>query len=96
MPIFIMIGKYSQNALENVSPQRTKKAEQLIARYDGTIKAMYALLGADDLFMVVELPSIEDALRVSISLTKLTGISFHTSPAISVDDFDTFAQLEES
>ena len=95
MPIFIMTGKYSQSALDNVSPQRTKKAEQLIARYEGTVKAMYALLGANDLFMVVELPSVEDALRVSISLTKLTGISFSTCPAISVDDFDMFAQLEQ-
>ena len=95
MPTFIMTGKYSQSALASVSPQRTKKAEQLIARYDGTIKAMYALLGKDDLFMVVELPSIEDALRVSISLTKLTGISFSSAAAVSIEDFDMFAQLEE-
>lgn len=96
MAIFIMTGKYSQSALENVSPQRTKKAENLIARYGGTIKSMYALLGADDLFLIVDLPSVEDALRVSISLSKLTGIAFTTSPAVSVDDFDMFAQLEES
>ena len=95
MPIFIMTGKYSQSALENVSSQRTKKAEQLIARYEGTIKAMYALLGPSDLFIVVELPSVEDALKVSISLTKLTGISFATCPAVSVDDFDMFAHLEQ-
>ena len=95
MPIFIMRGRYSQSSLEAVSPQRTKKAEQLIARYDGTVKAMYALLGEDDLFMVVELPTIEDALKVSISLTKLTGISFTTCPAISVDDFDSFSQMQE-
>ena len=95
MATFIMVGKYSQNALESVSAARTKKAEHLIARFQGTIKAMYALLGADDLFMIVELPSVEDALKVSISLSKLTGIAFTTSPAISVEDFDMFVQVED-
>ena len=93
--MFIMKGKYSQHALDSVSPSRTKKVEHLIARFGGAIKAMYALLGEDDLFIVVELPSVEDALKVSISMAKLTGISFSTAPAISVDDFDVFAQTEE-
>jgi len=91
---FCMIGKYNQMALENVSSIRTKKAEQLIARYEGTVKAMYALLGENDLIIIVELPTIEDAMKVSISLTKLTGISFTTSPAVSVEDFDIFAEVE--
>ena len=95
MATFIMVGKYSPGALDSVSATRTKKAEHLIARYQGSIKAMYALLGADDLFMIVDLPSVEDALKVSISLSKLTGIAFVTSPAVSVEDFDMFVQVDE-
>ena len=94
MAIFCMIGKYNQGALENVSSTRTKQAEQLIARYNGTIKMIYALLGENDVIIIVELPSIEDAMKVSIGLTKLTGISFITSPAVSVEDLDIFSQVE--
>ena len=95
MATFCMIGKYSQSALKDVSSKRTKEAEHLIARYQGTIKSMYALLGPNDLIFIIELPNVEDALKVSIGLAKLTGISFATSPALPVEDFDIFMQVEE-
>ncbi len=95
MSTYFMIGKYSFEALKEVSAARTKKAEHLIARYQGTIKDMYVLMGQYDLVMIVDLPSNEDAIKVSTTLTNMTGISFMTSPAISVDDFDIFAQMEK-
>lgn len=94
MATFCMIGKYNKNSLEHASADRTREAKNLIARYQGSIKSMYALLGQSDLIMIVDLPSVEDALKVSVSLTKLTGISFTTSPAVSVDDFDIFNEVE--
>ncbi len=94
MGTFMMLGKYNQSALKSVSATRTRKAEHLIARYQGSIKAMYALLGEYDLVIIVDLPGIEEAIRVSISLTNLTGISFVTSPAVSVTDFDAYLQSE--
>lgn len=93
MATFCMIGKYNQHSLGNVSARRTKEAEHLIARYQGTIKSMYALLGENDLIFIVDLPAIEDAMKVSIGLSKLTGISFTTSPAVAVEDFDIFMQV---
>lgn len=93
MATFCMIGKYNQHSLDSVSSKRTKDAEHLIARYQGTIKAMYALLGENDLVFIVDLPTIEDAMKVSIGLAKLTGISFTTSPAVAVEDFDIFMQV---
>ncbi len=95
MATFFMFGKYSLSALKSVSADRTRKAENLVTRYQGTIKEMYVLLGDNDLVLIVELPGIEEAIKVSTSLTKLTGISFSTSPAISVEDFDIFAQVAE-
>ena len=95
MATFFMFGKYSLSALKSVSADRTRKAENLVTRYQGTIKEMYVLLGDNDLVLIVDLPGIEEAIKVSTSLTKLTGISFSTSPAISVEDFDIFAQVAE-
>ena len=95
MSTYFMIGKYSLEALKDVSIARTKKAEHLIARYQGTIKDMYILMGQYDLVFIVDLPNNEDAIKVSASLTTMTGISFMTLPAVSVSDFDDFAQLEQ-
>jgi uncharacterized protein with GYD domain len=49
---------------------------------------MYALLGEKDLVFIVTLPGTKEAMKASVSLSKLTGISFTTSPAVTVDEFD--------
>lgn len=95
MATFFMFGKYSKESLEGVSSARTKEAEHLIARFQGTIKDMYVLLGEKDLVLIVDLPGVEEALKASASLSKLTGIAFSTLPAIPVNDFDIFSQVEE-
>jgi hypothetical protein len=38
--------------------------------------------------LVVSLPGTEEAMKASVALTKLTGISFTTMPAVTVQDFD--------
>lgn len=52
------------------------------------MKSGYALLGKTDLVLVVELPDVGQAMKTSVALSKLLGISFTTSPAVSFDDFD--------
>ena len=49
---------------------------------------MYALLGEYDLVLIVKFPGIEQAMMASAGLTKLTEISFLTSPAITVKELD--------
>ena len=93
MSTFCMIGKYDKDSLAEASGSRTREAGNLIARYQGTVKSMYALLGQNDLIIIVDLPSVEDAMKVSIGLTKLTGITFVTSPAMPVNDFDAFNEV---
>ena len=51
---------------------------------------MYALLGDNDLVFIVDLPSVEQAIKTSIDLYKLTRISFSSSPAVAVEEFDQF------
>jgi len=40
------------------------------------------------LAFVVDFPGMAEVLKASVALTKLTGIGFTTSPAISVEEFD--------
>jgi uncharacterized protein with GYD domain len=88
MATYLMFGKYSPEALKAVSAKRSDDAMALIKEYGGEYKAGYALLGDVDLVVVVNLPDTEHAMQVSAALTKLLGISFHTAPAISIEQFD--------
>lgn len=88
MATFLMFGNYTPGALEGISAARTRKATRVIEKAGGKVKSMYALLGGHDLVLVVDLPDVERAVEASIGLYRLTGISFHTSPAVDVQTFD--------
>lgn len=85
---FLMLGKYCLEAMKGISAERTKKANEIIEKAGGKVNSMYALLGAYDLALLVDFPDNKSAMKASIGLTKLTGISFTTSPAVTVEEFD--------
>ena len=88
MATFFMFGKYTSQSLRDMSIERTQRAMDEIKRMGGEIRSMHALLGEYDLLFCVDLPGIDDAMKASVNLSKLTGISFTTSPAVSVEMFD--------
>ena len=55
---------------------------------------MHALLGQYDLLFCVKLPSLEAAMKASVNIAKMTGISFITFPAIPVETFDQLTAKE--
>ena len=91
MAKYLMFGKYTPEALRGASAARTTQAREAIQTLGGNIESIYALLGSQDLILLVDLPSTEQAMRASIALTRLTGIGFSTMPAVEVDDFDKLA-----
>ena len=88
METFFMFGKYNTESVKKISPERTRKAINTIQKLGGRVKSVYALLGNNDLVFIVSLSNAAQATVASIALTKATGISFTTSPAIPVDQFD--------
>ncbi len=88
MSTFLMFGKYSAEAAKGISAARTTKATKAIKAVGGKVRGAYTLLGVHDLVFIVDLPSIDAAMEVSIALLKLTGIEFVTAPAVEVTDFD--------
>ncbi len=88
MPIFMMFGKYSAEALKGISSERTAEALELIKKNDGKVISMFAVLGEHDLVFTLDFPGLEKALAASVGLNKLTGISFNTSPVVDVEKFD--------
>lgn len=91
MATFVMLGKYSSEALKEISAERTQRAVSTIKKFGGEVSSMYTLLGDHDLVLIVDLPGVEQAMQASIALNKSTGIAFTTSPALKVEDFDKLA-----
>ena len=71
MATFLMFGKYSAEGVKGISSQRTKKAEDLIKKQGGQVKAVYAMLGMADLLVIVDLPGVEAAMQTSVALSQI-------------------------
>lgn len=88
MATFFMFGTYSPESIKDMSIERTQQIVQEIQNLGGEMTAMHALLGEYDLLFCVHLPEVSDAMKASVALTRLTGISFTTCPGVSVETFD--------
>jgi len=88
MTTYIMFGKFATGAVKEISAERTKKSAEIVESCGGKGKSLYALLGETDVLAIADFPSLEQAMKASVELTKLLGISFVTSPAITVEEFD--------
>lgn len=88
MATYFMFGKYSSESFTQIGTERTDQAVILLNKYKGQVNSMYTLLGEHDIVLIVEFPDLEQVMKASIALTKMTGISFNTSPALAVEDFD--------
>ncbi|UCH09962.1 MAG: GYD domain-containing protein [Fidelibacterota bacterium] len=88
MATYFMFGIYSADAMDDISAARTKDAEKTIAGFGGKVTGMYALMGEEDLVLIVDFPDNSKAMQASVALSKLTGISFSTAPAVEVAEFD--------
>jgi len=88
MSIFLMFGKYSSEAIKNISSDRTEKTREVIQKNGGKIISMYAVMGEHDLVFTIDFPDTNKAVATSVALHKLTGIHFTTSAVVDVEQFD--------
>lgn len=88
MQKFLMLGRYSLQGLKGASAARSKKAVALVKKNKGRINAIYALVGNYDLAILGEFPNVSAFMKAAIGLSKLTGVSFASFPAVSLEEFD--------
>jgi uncharacterized protein with GYD domain len=91
-----MFGKYPFEAVKEIHPERTRKAKKIIEALGGKVTGMYAILGDYDLVLILELPSLDEAIKISVDLHILTGVHFSTFPAVPVEYFDTLISKEHT
>jgi uncharacterized protein with GYD domain len=87
-----MFGCYSQDSIKKISAKRTDDMVKLIGKNGGKLTAGYALLGEKDLLLIVDLPTTEQAMKTSVALSRMLGIGFSTTPAVSVEAFDKLTE----
>jgi uncharacterized protein with GYD domain len=88
MATYIMLGKYSGKGIKGASAARSNKAIEVVEKHGGKLKDVYALLGDVDLVVIVDLPDTAAAVKTSLALTRLLGVTFSTSPALPYKEFD--------
>jgi len=92
MTTYILFGKMTVNVVKDISSVRTMNATNIIEKYGGQIQALYALLGGADVLAIIDFPGMNEAMKASLELTKLLGIAFTTSPAMTMVEFDKLAE----
>lgn len=88
MATFFMFGKYTADAARGISAERTRKVQQTLESLGGRVKDIYALLGEYDVVIIAELPRMAEAMKASVTLNELTGITFFTVAAVPIGEFD--------
>ena len=88
MSTYILLGRYSLEAIKGIDAKRTRIAHDMAVKYKGKLNSVYALCGKNDLLLITEFPGTAEALQYSVALTRQTGIAFSTSEAIPADHFD--------
>ena len=83
--------------LMNATPEGMRKISQLGSRFEsfkkdlkklgGRLVGAYALLGTYDYAAVVELPSEQALVRLSLSIGRRGGSQVHSFRAFGVDEF---------
>ena len=91
MSTYFLFGKYSLDSMKEISAKRSEKSIALIKEFGGVLKAGYALLGDVDLILIVDLPDTEAAMKLSLGLARMLGVSFQTAPAVTFEEFDKLA-----
>ncbi len=88
MQKFLLLGRYSAQGLKGASAARSKKAVAVVRKNRGRINAIFALVGNYDLAILAEFPQVPNLMRAVIGLSKLTGVTFASYPAVSLEEFD--------
>ena len=86
MGTFVIFGKASPKELREIMSKYRGEAVGLVKSYEGDIRSIYMMIREKYLVFVFLFPGLREAMKASIALSKLTGISFQTSPAVRVDD----------
>jgi uncharacterized protein with GYD domain len=89
MPIYVMMSRLTEEGRRTVkdNPGRIKEVNKEIESMGARVLAQYATLGPYDFINILEAPSNEAMLKISMELGSRGTIQFVTLPAFSIFEF---------
>ena len=87
MRTFMILGKSTSEELKEISLKYRVEVVRLVKNFGGDVKSMYVMVKEKYLVIFFVFPGLKRAMKASIALSKLTGISFRILPVVPVDEF---------
>lgn len=89
MAIYIALSNLTDEGRKTIKqrPSRIKEVNKEIEAMGIKVLGQYALLGAYDFVTILDAPSNEAVMKMSVELGSRGSVHLITLPAISVDDF---------
>ena len=95
MPMYLLRGSYSREGCEGLVKEggtgRRRAAEQALSSVGGRLEAFYFALGADDFFIIAELPDNPTTTAVTLA-GKLSGaFDINATALLTPEELDAAA-----
>lgn len=89
MSIYIALSNLTDEGRKTIKdrPERIKEVNKEIEQMGIKVLQQYAVLGTHDFITLLEAPSNETVMKMSVELGSRGTIQMMTLPALTVDDF---------
>jgi uncharacterized protein with GYD domain len=100
VPKFLVIGSYTAEGAKGVLAEggtgRRKATEQLISSIGGKVESYYFGLGADDFYLIADVPSTEAIVAATLTGASHGGLTARTIPLLSPEQIDAAIRISPS
>ena len=97
MAKYLFIGNYTaegaKGLLKEGGTARREAIRQIVESLGGTLESLYWAFGADDAYIVADLPSHAAAAAASLKISGSGAAGMRTTPIITAEDLDAAAKL---
>lgn len=89
MPHYVIMSNLTDEGRKTIKqkPERIQEVNKEIEKMGIKVLYQYALLGAYDFMSVVEAPSNEAVMKMSVDLGSRGSVQMMSLPALAVEDF---------
>jgi uncharacterized protein with GYD domain len=96
MAKYLLIASYTaegaKGVLKDGGSARRKAAEKAVKSVGGSVEAFYFAFGADDAFVLIDVPDHASAAAVSLTVSSGGAINIRTVPLIMPEEIDKAAK----
>ena len=97
MAKYLIIGNYTaegaKGLLKEGGTSRREAIRQIVESVGGTLESLYWGFGADDAYIVADLPSHAAAAAASLRVSSSGSAGMRTVPLITAEDLDAASKL---